>query len=347
MTNSLGMTTQLAGNVARFGWYWGINRLFTRAAGRYAPPPSYTPQQSTPSYGELMADVRALLVRDAEAVRDGVFPPVVGPACGWTEHLLRVSEMFADLPDSVRRRHAQETSSAAALADEAFLPEYIKQDFHYQRGGHLSEDSARLYDVQVETLFLGTASAMRRAALRPLASFMRGKVQREVDLLDVACGTGRFLREVRLAYPVIRASGIDLSAAYLAEAQRHLAKFRAVRLTAGNAEDMPYPDATQDIVTACFLYHELPPEARRRVTSEIARVLKPGGLFILTDSLQYGDRPGWDGLVEAFPHRFHEPYYEHYASDDLASLCAGANLNVETSFAAFLSKIVVSSKSSE
>ena len=72
---------------------------------------------------------------------------------------------------------------------------------------------------------------------------------------------------------------------------------------------MPLPDASADIVTSIFLYHELPPEVRRQVTAEIARVLKPGGLFVFLDSLQMGDKPGWDGLLEAFPHRFHEPYY--------------------------------------
>ena len=80
---------------------------------------------------------------------------------------------------------------------------------------------------------------------------------------------------------------------------------------------MPLPDASADIVTSTFLYHELPPEVRRQVTAEIARVLKPGGLFVFLDSLQMGDRPGWDGLLESFPTRFHEPYYRSYAIDDL------------------------------
>ena len=40
------------------------------------------------------------------------------------------------------------------------------QDFHFQTGGYLSEDSARIYDIQVETLFMGAAAPMRRTALR-------------------------------------------------------------------------------------------------------------------------------------------------------------------------------------
>ena len=58
------------------------------------------------------------------------------------------------------------------------------------------------------------------------------------------------------------------------------------------------------------------------MTAEIARVLKPGGLFVFLDSLQMGDKPGWDGLLEGFPHRFHEPYYRHYAPT-ISTACSG------------------------
>ena len=37
-----------------------------------------------------------------------------------------------------------------------------------------------------------------------------------------------------------------------------------------------------------YLFHELPPEARRAAAAEMARVLKPGGIVVLTDSVQVG-----------------------------------------------------------
>jgi hypothetical protein len=83
---------------------------------------------------------------------------------------------------------------------------------------------------------------------------------------------------------------------------------------------------------------------RRKVTAEVARVLKPGGIYVLVDSLQWGDRPDYDGLLEAFPVRFHEPYYENYLADDLAAHFAASGLkNTEISLA-FLSKVVVGHK---
>ena len=58
------------------------------------------------------------------------------------------------------------------------------------------------------------------------------------------------------------------------------------------AEAMPLPEASRDIIVSIFLFHELPPEVRGRVLAEVFRVLKPGGLFILADSVQFGDHDG-------------------------------------------------------
>ena len=139
-------------------------------------------------------------------------------------------------------------------------------------------------------------------------------------------------------------TGVDLSAAYVETAREKLADRRKVRLIEANAEALPVPDASQDIVTSIFLYHELPEEVRRNVTAEVVRVLKRGGIYVLVDSLQWGDRPDYDGLLEAFPVRFHEPYYENYLGDDLAAhFAAGGLERVETSLA-FLSKVIVGHK---
>src|SRR5262245_3830837 len=101
---------------------------------------------------------------------------------------------------------------------------------------------------------------------------------------------------------------------------------------------MPLPDASVEVVTAIFLFHELPPNVRRQVTQEIARVLRPGGLFVFLDSLQLGDRPRWDGLLESFPYRFHEPYYTSYVGDDLDAVFAAAGLTARLTSTPFLCK---------
>jgi ubiquinone/menaquinone biosynthesis C-methylase UbiE len=249
--------------------------------------------------------------------------------------------MFRDLPQAFARRTHKDATTARAEPAAAEVPAYYAQDFHFQTGGYLTEGSARLYDVQVETLFMGSAGPMRRAALAPIARFMAGRDQRRVTLLDVGCGTGRFLRQVRLTYPAMQLKGLDLSAPYLDEARRQLKGLRGADLIEAPAERMPLASESVDVVTSVFLFHELPPEVRRAVAAEMARVLKPGGLLVFLDSLQMGDRPGWDGLIEAFPERFHEPYYRHYAIDDLDALFTAAGLEPELTETPFLSKLMV------
>lgn len=344
MANTVGMMAQLAGQSVRFGWYFALNRLVEQRTAQSGVVRRARPSRPVPALSELLADVGQLLLSDAMAVRDGLYPAMEDETASPLAHLARAGRMLADLPHALDRRKINDTATAKAEAAAEDVPDYYAQDFHFQSGGYLSKESARLYDIQVETLFMGAAGPMRRTALRPIAEFMRGRDQRRVTLLDVACGTGRFLRQVRLAWPAMQLQGLDLSQAYLDEVGRHLRGLRAPELIRAAAERMPLPDASVDIATAVFLYHELPPQVRRDVTAEIARVIKPGGLFIFIDSLQTGDRPSWDGLLEAFPARFHEPYYEHYARDDLEGMFAAAGLERYSTSTAFLSKTMVRRK---
>lgn len=343
MADSIGMGVQAGTQAVRFGWYLGLNRLIGWQSERLGLRPRYRPSLPAPGEREILADLAALFRRDAEAVRDGVFPPLAD-GLGPLEALLRARAMLADLPETLRRRATADAATVRAAAVTDDLPEYYMQDFHFQTGGYLSEQSARLYDIQVETLFLGGAAPMRREALRPIAQFLRGRDQRKLALCDIACGTGRFLRDLRLTWPALGLAGLDLSGSYLDEARRHMQGLRPATLIQANAEAIPLPDASQDIVTTIFLFHELPPEARRRIASEMARILKPGGLLVFVDSLQMGDRPGWDGLLEGFPVRFHEPFFESYATDDLDRIFAGAGLPAHAAWTSFLAKVMVRTK---
>jgi ubiquinone/menaquinone biosynthesis C-methylase UbiE len=177
----------------------------------------------------------------------------------------------------------------------------------------------------------------------PIAQFLRGRDQRNFSFLDVACGTGRFLRFLKEAFPRLALTGLDLSQPYLDEARRHLAPYTAV-LEAGKAEALPFSSSSFDLVASIYLFHEVPREVRRQIAVELARVLKSGGRLIFMDSLQLGDRPGFDGLLEAFPRNFHEPYFDDYLRDDLPAVFAQADLRPTSVENFFLSKRIVCEK---
>jgi ubiquinone/menaquinone biosynthesis C-methylase UbiE len=68
-------------------------------------------------------------------------------------------------------------------------------------------------------------------------------------------------------------------------------------------------------VTCVYLFHELPPEVRRKAAAEMARVLRPGGLLVITDSIQLGDRSRLDENLGRFGD-LNEPYYRSYIQED-------------------------------
>ena len=73
-------------------------------------------------------------------------------------------------------------------------------------------------------------------------------------------------------------------------------------------------------------------------------VLKPGGRLILVDSLQRGDQPDYDGLLELFPQNYHEPYYRSYTKEDFSALAAACGLAHIRDVKAFVSKVMVFDK---
>jgi ubiquinone/menaquinone biosynthesis C-methylase UbiE len=208
----------------------------------------------------------------------------------------------------------------------------------------LSKDSARIYDFQVEILFTGAADAMRRQALVPLYHCLKRRDQRKLKLLDVACGTGGLLSFVKDNYPRLSTTGVDLSPDYLREAQHCLEAWCGVDLVRSNAESMPFHDETYDVVTCSYLFHELPPRVRSTVAGEMGRLLKPGGTLIFVETLQIGDRPEFDALLEMFPVSFHEPYYASYIARDVKALFKDTPLTHKEDAIAFLSKVSVFEK---
>lgn len=99
-------------------------------------------------------------------------------------------------------------------------PEYYVQNFHYQTDGWFSVESSKLYDFQVESLFLGAADAMRRHGLQFLSDYVTERGTSELSLLDVASGNGRFLSFVKDSYPSMDTTALELSPFYLSEARK-------------------------------------------------------------------------------------------------------------------------------
>src|SRR5690242_13470156 len=286
MASVLDRLSYAARQAARVAWYAGHY-----AAGRRLLKPMPKPDFAigpTPTRAELTADMRSVFEREWRDVEAGLFAPPRTLAPDPAEFLRRSLLYFRDLPQVDARRHGKLDDELPPGEQGDGLPDYYRQNFHFQSDGWLSEHSAAIYDTQVEVLFTGAADVMRRRAMKPIAEWMAGRNQRELRGLDVGCGTGRLLAFLHDAWPGMRWTGLDLSPPYLAEARRLIGRTARVKLVEGAAEKLPFDEASLDIVVSSFLMHELPADVRAAALKETARVLKPGGLTVIVDSIQRG-----------------------------------------------------------
>ncbi len=115
---------------------------------------------------------------------------------------------------------------------------------------------------------------LRRYGFLPLA---------EKAILDVGCGNGGWIQQlVRWGARPEHVTGIDLLVDRLAQARRRVPA--RVHLEASNAAELPFPTASFDLVLQSTVFTSvLGQELRRKIGSEMLRVLKPDGLIVWYD----------------------------------------------------------------
>ena len=107
-----------------------------------------------------------------------------------------------------------------------------------------------------------------------------------VDVLDFGCGCGRTSRHWQR--PI---QGTDVHPELVAWCQEHLAGAYAL-----NDPEPPtlYPDSSFDVVYAVSVFTHLTAERQRRWLAEFARLIRPGGVLLLTT---HGDRLAEEALT--------------------------------------------------
>ena len=100
------------------------------------------------------------------------------------------------------------------------------------------------------------------------------------EVLDVACGTGN--TAIPLARRGARVTGVDIAPNLLQQARARAAgEGLEIAFHEGDAEQLPYPDASFDAVVTMFGAMFAP--RHEMVAAEFARVLKPGGLLAMAN----------------------------------------------------------------
>ena len=275
--------------------------------------------------------VKKLLQKDAENIAMGIYPPSVLFNESLIENYGRFPLLLIDAVRAQRQRKSKKNAEFDGEAKSYIenTPDYYQRNFHFQKNGYLSDDSAELYEHQVEVLFSGTAQAMRRQLLYPLKQHFNFSKGTGLKILEIGCGTGALSKSLALAFPNAKIYCLDLSPHYLKKAQKNLAGLKNVSFVQGLAENLDFKDGSFDAVVSCYLFHELPAQIREQVIREKWRVLKKGGFMGIADSIQTGDDSELQWALNQFPVDFHEPFFKNYVNHPLEKLLVEI-LNVES-----------------
>jgi SAM-dependent methyltransferase len=164
----------------------------------------------------------------------------------------------------------------------------------------------RSFDEQIARGAYNTAPV--ESLIRSTAYWLRDQPKRPLHFLEMGCGAGPTL--VWLAQKGITVSGIDIATNALDLARQNLTRNgyadRIGQLVEGTVVKTPFADASFDGILESCVFQHIPKAERIETFREVARLLKPGGLFV--------------GHMLAQPHTTFQKLKDQQLADDPGSL---------------------------
>jgi ubiquinone/menaquinone biosynthesis C-methylase UbiE len=146
---------------------------------------------------------------------------------------------------------------------------------------------APLYDATPNPLI-----SLEQRALAPMLHSAAGR-----DVVDLGCGTGRWLAQLSTANPRSMI-GVDLSEDMLAHAAKKVAP--AVRLVQADCLTTPLADRSSDWILASFLLSYV--DNLRAFAREAARIGRPGAMIVVSDVHPDTRSYGWRRTFRSTDH---------------------------------------------
>lgn len=149
-----------------------------------------------------------------------------------------------------------------------------------QTEGVTLDHAAKVYDLLAPLMTLGLERRFHRIVIERLA--LHGSEQ----ILDIGCGTGTLTRDIAAALTdkeCSRCIGLDAAEQMIDVAIKKAAGIPNIHFDAAIAEHLPYLSESFDAAVSTFFFHHIRFALKKQVLTEAARVLKPGGRFIIVD----------------------------------------------------------------
>ena len=132
---------------------------------------------------------------------------------------------------------------------------------------------------------IGGLHVVTARKLLPDLDGFKARLEQGAQVLEIGCGTGRFLLQLAKAWPAVQATGVDIDPSGLALARSSIADAglsQRVRVIEGDVAGVGAP-ASFDAAVMIEVLHEIAPARRQPIVDACARLLKPGGWLLIVD----------------------------------------------------------------
>ena len=177
-------------------------------------------------------------------------------------------------------------------------PKYFTETIHTYTNGHLNWQQAYESECHMEGSALMSLKELRPEDYSTIDSRNAYEIYKEHILLnikdvieideietltDFGCGTGSLTRKMTDILKVNKITAVDLSPNYLSIALFQDNTNEKIDYIHGNMENVNIKSETQDVVTICYSFHEMPKTAIMSTIKNAYRILKPKGQLIIVD----------------------------------------------------------------
>lgn len=239
----------------------------------------------------------------------------------WKLTLERTEQFAEELERQMQEAEAKAPGRLFLNPDMPY-PEYFwTVDFHLQPGGYARSPLAGFINfVGVEANQKGItgfpAEANKKKFVFAAPAPADGVVNR---VMDLGCAVGWTTWPLKERFPNAEVWGVEMSGPLLRYAHKlTVDRGLDIKFAQMPGEKMTFPDNSFDMIHAHILYHEIPTEIGEQILREAFRVLRPGGVYSLSDFRTRGPRPLLDDYNAEISYRDNpEPYANAFINFDI------------------------------
>lgn len=146
------------------------------------------------------------------------------------------------------------------------------------------------------------------------------------QVIELGCGAARMAQQMLKRWPGLRYMGLEVDA--IQHARNLQDPPEGMRFVAAGAQDIPCGDGEFDLALMLKSLHHVPLTAMDQALAEVARVLRPGGRFLVIDTIAPEDE-ALDEFIN-YVEAIRDPSHAHdYRLSEWADTLGGLGLRYE------------------